>query len=410
MRRILFLGILAVVAFGMFALPTAQAQYPYKNLGIVTAGDLWETFAPPSVVPSYREFLNDPNRSYSLFRLGNMDRQWTTPVRMYPAGMYMHMPWEQSIHLVVYEPTAINNFTTNTDPRAKNYIYAFTQLKLPGFNPQATNNTASAWGAAPWVDPAKRSTQLYTASYPTNVGINVNVRARGFSINTANMNDFLVLELELTNTGVFDANGDGVPEATDHKIPCFTIGDRTEVIGSMLNNTSGTRYGPGFAAGRVSGYDGTLDETGSPWNIPLEFRTHVADAKIDATGWAPDGARVIGQPTALKYLFDVWDGAQFIAVKQGPMDGGSGALTKTIYDSHPIGTDTQRGWFTRWAGNGATRTTSLMKISWPLRNSSLSRAPATGIGPESIRSSLTPTGLTPPSLMRRVTPCRSSAS
>ncbi len=347
MKRTLFGVLMLLLLFGMATIPNALGQYAHKGLGIFTAGDLWETMIPTGIKVSYHEVADDPNALTNTFRMGQNDRAWTTPCTMYPAGFNMHLPWELHMHLIVYSPDDINNFTSDTDPRAKNYVYAFPTSKLPGAESVTSNNMDNEWGAAPWVDPSKRHAQLYEAWYPTNVGLELKVRARQFSINTANMNDFIAVELEITNTGVFDPDGDGTPEATDHVIDCFALGIRNEVIGGMPNSKAGTRWGGmGWGNGRCAGYDATPDATGAPWALPVTFRTHVPDASLDESGWVPDEARPVGQIKGWKLLADLWDGRTFLAVKQGNMDGGALAPDKkTIYDSHPIGEGSERGYY-----------------------------------------------------------------
>jgi hypothetical protein len=347
MRRISFGILMLLFLFGIMYVPNAIGQYAYKGLGIFTAGDLWETVIPTGIKVSYHEVADVATTLNNTFRLGQNDRQWTTPCTMWPAGMNMHLPWELHMHLIVYSPDEINTFTTDTDPRAKHYLYAFPTSKLAGAASITSNNMSNAWGAANWVDPNKRHAQIYEAWYPTNVGVEIKVRARQFAINTANMNDFIAFEFELTNNGIFDPDGDGNPEATNHKIDCFSFGIRNEVIGGMENTKSGTRSGAmGWNNGRCAGFDATPDQSGSPWALPVTFRTHVPDASLDANGWVPDGERIIGQEKGRPYMVDAWDGRMFLAVKQGNMDGGSAAPDKkTIYDSHPIGEGSQRGWF-----------------------------------------------------------------
>ncbi len=41
-------------------------------------------------------------------------------------------------------------------------------------------------------------------------------------MNWNNFNDFYILELTFTNTGVVDMNADGTPEKTDHVIEALT--------------------------------------------------------------------------------------------------------------------------------------------------------------------------------------------
>ncbi|MBI2950619.1 hypothetical protein HYY27_00920, partial [bacterium] len=111
---------------------------PYPGAGIFMVGDIWETVYPTGVsnkaggTPVYYEVLTDPNQIWNLARLGNLERQWTSPTMMYPAWSDQHIPWAHTIEMAEYSPDPINNFTTSTDSRAKNYVYGFYRSTVKG--------------------------------------------------------------------------------------------------------------------------------------------------------------------------------------------------------------------------------------------------------------------------------------
>ena len=59
--------------------------------GVFTAGDLWDSFFPSNAGSWYREVDDDPTKRFTLFRIGNWDRQWTTPTQSYPGGENLHL-------------------------------------------------------------------------------------------------------------------------------------------------------------------------------------------------------------------------------------------------------------------------------------------------------------------------------
>ena len=329
-------GILVLLLAG-----TAGAQGP----GVIMAGDLWETYLPTNVGKTYYEVETDPNQLYYLFRVGNLDRQWTTPTQMYPGGENIHIPWKQALEMIEYSP-GINNFTTSSDPRAKDYVYAFQTPAL---------GSGTADDGARWVDPGHRHQMIYEGSTPTNIGVDVKYRIRQWSLNHANMNDFLVLELELTNTGVFDPDGDGNPEQTGRRIEALVLNLRNELINSMSNSQAGRRGAAGWFTGPVSGYDATPDADGNPWDVPVTF-TGPAPSQLSETGpdgipWAPNGSRELGNTMRRRhYYYDIYTGSQWMAVKEGALPGDGSSFDqpdkKTIFDSHPVGTGAERGWYT----------------------------------------------------------------
>jgi len=345
MKNRLLIGTLVFVLAISLAAPVSFAKR-YPKVGVLTCGDLWETIAPSGIYKAYNESNTDVTRNFQLLRIGNMERAWTTPSTMYPSGDIFHLPWAQALVMVEYSKIEnFNNYTTDADPRAPQFVYGFTMPTLEGYDPTASN--ADDWGGVPWTD-GDRTSQVYTASMPTNLGVDVKIRARTNTLNEANMNDWMALEIELTNTGVQDIDCDGVVERENHKIEALALAMRTEVIGMMRNNKAGNRWGHGFKNSRMSGYDATPDPEGNPWAMNINFATNVNPADVDENGWAPDSLRKVGYRMSSQFpiYWDIWDGWTWIAVKQGPMDGGYNAPDKkTIYDSHPIGVGTQRGWF-----------------------------------------------------------------
>ena len=299
---------------------TLQAQ-PTNPGGIFMAGDVWDTFLPTNVGKTYYEQADSPDKLYHLFRVGNLDRQWTTPSLMYPGGENLHIPWKQDMEIIEYNPDPnFNTFTTSSDPAAKHYAYGFETSKL-----QRSGNIWPTDAGSKWVDPNKRHQVLYQGGTPTNLGVNINYRIRQFTVNHANMNDFIALELELTNTGILDVDGDGSPEKTDNKINALVLNLRHELINSMSNRTNGRRGSAGWFTGPTSGYDATPDADGSPWDVPLTF-TGPSPGSLDENGWAPDGKRMLGNTmNRRRHYYDIYTGSQWIAAKKGALPDGSSA-------------------------------------------------------------------------------------
>jgi hypothetical protein len=347
----------------VLAAPAGQAQQG----GVFTAGDLWETFLPTNVGKSYRETGDDPNTHYMLMRVGNLDRQWTSPSMMYPGGENIHLPWEQQIQMVEYNPDPnFNTATNSSDPRAGHYAYG---VYLPAMH-RADVSTADE--GTHWVDPDKRHTQMYEGLTPTTLGVDVKYRIRQYSVNHGNLNDFIAIEMELTNTGEVDLNADGVPDRTDNRINALTMSMRHEPINSMTNRLNGRRGASGWFTGPTSGYDATPDADGNPWDVPVIFSGPSPD-NLDQIGpdglpWAADGSRLLGNTmNRRRYYYDTYAGFQFIAAKQGalPADGSSiqQADKRTIFDSHPVGDGPQRGWYTTVAKDSDVRNNPLLEHS-----------------------------------------------
>ena len=289
--------------------------------GVFTAGDLWDSFFPSNAGSWYRETDDDPSARFTLFRVGNWDRQWTTPTQTYPGGENLHLPWGQDLQMSEYSPEEINITTDSNAPRAKQYLHGFYTSNLAGAGDAGRNFTSPG---AYWVDD-DRNEMRYEGAMPTNLGVDVRWRMRQFAANHANLNDFIVVELELTNTGVLDADGDGTAEKTDNRIHALTLHLQNEPINSMSNAVHGRRGASGWFTGPTSGYDATPDADGEPWDVPVVFSGPSPSTLGEphpvfgsSTGWSADGSRLLGNTmNRRRYYYDIYNGMQWIAAITG---------------------------------------------------------------------------------------------
>ena len=88
-------------AQGLLAALLLAIASPAFSQGVFTAGDLWDTFQfggnEPNARTYYGENGSSANTLYNLVRIGNLDRQWTSPTLTYPAGENIHLPWGQDL-------------------------------------------------------------------------------------------------------------------------------------------------------------------------------------------------------------------------------------------------------------------------------------------------------------------------
>lgn len=343
-KKLSILVIIFLMGWSATALATS-----YPGIGVISCGDLWESFMPSGINKYYGESNTNVLSNFLIIRMGNYERQWNTPTFHYPAGDIFTLTWNTNLMMTEYSPTepigAYRKTVASDTFNYKNYCNAFWMPTMKNSTKAVTSN-GTAQGGAPWLN-NDRTQQVYTFEMPTNIGVDIKGRIRGFSMNEANMNDFIAMEFELTNTGVQDNNCDGVIDRDNHKIEALSMLFSEETFGSMRITTSGGRWSWGsWPATRLSGYDGTPGPDGNPWDVPACWAAHIPESNLDANRWAANGKRAVAYRSALGIFSDIWNGQHFIAVKQGTMDGGSAAPDKqTIYGSHPIGEGAQRGWY-----------------------------------------------------------------
>jgi len=200
---------------------------PANGTGVMVAGELWDSFMLFNNMtqgPWYGEGDADVIRQ---IRVGNFDRAWSTPTHMWPGGWNFGAFWNKAMEISVWDPDATFNpqaigGTTNPSHfsgAGPNYAFAaFGNTKrgrtLPGTDDLTRNYSIET----KWVDPTKRHHAVYEASSPTTVGVDVKMKIHQYTLNWNNFNDFIIVELTLTNTGVVDMNADGIAEKTGHVV------------------------------------------------------------------------------------------------------------------------------------------------------------------------------------------------
>jgi hypothetical protein len=235
-----------------------------------------------------------------------------------------------------------------------NYSLAFYSNKLPGAD--ATHKSARDYtNATRWVDPVtgadevgtagstKRAMMVYDYGFPTTIGVDVKWKVRQYTMNWNNMNDFIVCEITLKNTGVVDIDGDGNSEKTNHKIQGLAIG-LWDLPGIAVRiGTSGTRSSNDFGAGRYYGYVADNDpKTGLPTDAYVD-EPGPNPLNILSDGTIPAGKRDMGiNAYGLRNYTEVWNGWRWLGAKQGDSKY-SNPDKKTMFGSHAIGEGADRG-------------------------------------------------------------------
>lgn len=348
------LGLMLLLVPGLYGqTDTRQGSAP-ASTGVFVAGDYWDAITPDNLTPYtdnrwWRELGADALNHHTFIHMGNQNRNWNVPTTMWPGGWNYGQYWSHNMRIAEYNPDAtFYPSSPHNSANKANYAFGTYGTKIPG----AGDPTRDYVRLTKWIDPNTRSQVIYEAGFPTTLGIDVKIVARQFTVNWANMNDFIIMEFTLKNTGIVDLNKDGVADRTGNKINALCLGwNGTPMVSYYLTNTGGR--GNDFNVGRNTGYVGDNDPNGAPWDMVVSFPgvdpTRVKpDRTVDAGKYnlGVNGAQV------LKSYTDVWTFNSFLSVKRG--DGNPANADKTtIYGTHPIGTGAQRGWYhTVIQGNG----------------------------------------------------------
>ena len=313
----------------------AGVNDPARGNGVLVAGELWDSFLPMNSFPSNVEAASDIIRQ---IRIGNFDRAWSTPTHMWPGGWNFGAFWNKEIEITVWDPSpTFNPATIGGVANPSYYAAAGGNYAYAGAGNTTRGKAVIGSGDAnrnykretKWVDPQKRQQVLYEAGWPTTVGIDVKMRAHQYSLNWNNFNDFIIVELTLTNTGVVDLNADGTSEMTGHVIEGVAVTTHGEYMACYSLSTSAGR-GNAFFAQRAIGYYGDNDASGSPWAMHIAF-----------PGESVNGLRDMGIFAGpQRYAADVWSAWTWL----GATDA-SGNPFPTLFGTHAVGVGAERGWY-----------------------------------------------------------------
>jgi hypothetical protein len=313
--------------------------------GYLVAGQLWESFKPVNTL--------QPQVDYFFLNIGYGHLvNWTEPVHMWPGGWTHTLIWRNGKRFVGsvfstnpdFNPPEINGVANPNHTPASGSQYSLLRYtpQLPGAGDPTRNYKINPY----WADPQRRTQMVYEAGFPTTVGVDVRMKARQFTRNFANLNDFIVVELTFENTGVVDINGDGTPEITDNKIEAMSFVVQALPGISVQVGTAGGRQANRFGAARMIGYVADDDANGAPWDMLVTYAGPV-EGLLDTWDITNPEDRNFGViDHANRGYTDRWDGWSWMGVKQGPTADVNAPDKQTIFGSHPVGEGPERGWYT----------------------------------------------------------------
>ncbi len=324
-----------------------------EDVGYMVAGELWEAIRPMNTATE--NGVEDPLSNMGFLKwltIGPDGSNWREPAGMWPNDYYITNSWRDGRRMLfpVYEadgwpgygeenPIRANGGDQTEDDR---FMFAYYSPNLDGAGDPARDYASPA----EFTD-VTRKHLVYEAGWPTTAGIDFQVRAHQYTLNEQNLNDFVAIEITMTNTGVVDTDGDGTPEETDHVIDgigAFIQGLPTTAVRIGDN---GDRSANLFGAGRTFGYVATPDETGAPYDQVVWY-ANVRPDQTEERSTPPEGERGFGinNYRFLEGYTDVWNSMTFLGVRQGEQAIGTAPDKSTIFGTHSIGEGAQRGWYT----------------------------------------------------------------
>ena len=372
---------LAALALGAASTAPASAQRanrPSSSLNFVNArtldtgdgylvgGDLWNTLKPSNTVESSRlgsSFSGVAGGMNNRVLFGSRGN-WQEPGGQWPSG-YPYTNTFRNSHFMVFptfkstgwpgygagNPVRAADAGTDTGGAGGTSRFMFATF---GENVVGADDPARNYKRPARYTDRARTHLVYEAGWPTTAGLDFKVRAHQFTSNTQNLNDFTVLEVSMTNTGVVDSNGDGTPEATGNEIDGVGMMLDATVSPTIFLDGRGDRACNCIAAGRTFGYVAAPDETGSPYDLWAWYANVPPTATAGRTV-PPAGERSFGinNRNRLDGYTDVWNAWNFMGVKRGAIsDSDLDAISasaedkQTVFGTHPVGEGARRGWYT----------------------------------------------------------------
>ncbi len=346
--------------------------------GYLTAGDFWSTVHPfnASVPEQLRSRYAAIGLNY-IMMLGSTGN-WQEPIGSWPSGY----PWTNTFRnsplffFSVFDKDGWASYRKGNRLRDLDGTLDFagadstSRFMFPTYGPAVVGATDPARN---YTRPARftdetRAHMIYEAGWPTSAGIDYKIRAHQYSSNEQNLNDFIAIEITMTNTGVVDSNADGVVDETGNVVDGIAATVTGDVSPSIQISNAGDRGCNCIAAGRSFGYVAAPDETGAPYDM-FVWMANVVPTLTTNRATPPAGQRSFGIDNTNQRMgySDIWNTWSFVGARQGSIDDTNlGAVTanspdkSTVFGTHSVGEGSRRGWYNsiHWQSGLANRNNS----------------------------------------------------
>lgn len=341
-----------------------SAKEEFDTDGYMVGGDYWNTVKPLNSADGKLASLGSVNQAMLLGSTNGL----RNPNGLWPSGYRFTQTFRES-HTITFpvfdkdgwpgygsgNPIYGADGTQDTGGQngTSRYMFAAFNENVAGADNSDRNYTRSAR----YTDET-RTHLVYEAGFPTTAGIDVRIRAHQFMPNEQNLNDFVVMEITLENTGRPDTDADGEVDATGNVVHGVAMDVSTSPTPSIRISDGGSRNGDGFDGGRNFGYVATEDGNGEPYNLFTYFK----GLNLDGQPTPGEGERAFGVNffNAREGYTDIWNGWEYLGVKQGgiPSSDTRSAMSypssitasspnkQTVFGTHPIGEGERKGWYT----------------------------------------------------------------
>ena len=349
---------------------TVRAEDANKN-GVIVLGECWSTYTPANYDHSgvwgyytYSDDLSVRNRIDETWRFGPdvMSSNWimfghmlvdrnnlANPGWSWPFGAYTVDQAGNGLWAVEYNPSeefaAINDAIHGTLNR--NYAFLHYNTRISGSGDPTRDYHIPAEGGAV-IDP-DRNFAWTEHGWPTQMGVDVKLKAYSWSTNYAQMDNFHIVEIEFYNTGECDVNGDGNVDITNNRINALCAQYIPQVFSMWITN-SGTRgYFNDNHCYRGCGQDLTPDEDGFPWAIGVQG--HGSSVGTEHRPAVSGNTNMMNKGYNDQYNVYTWLGAKKVD-DAGNIIGDKNLCFKDANGEEivpAVGEGAQRDWFTNWS-------------------------------------------------------------
>ncbi len=293
MKKIVLFLFVMTMGLALFTQPVTAE--PANNNLVIAAGETWGHYTPANYDYPWPRYPYNDDISARSFYTPAANLFYTS--RNVSSGYFGNPPWSwmsgnyamdftNLLWAIEFNPTdEFADINEELFPNDPNYVKLHYNHDIPGYDDPKRNYHDPVGGGAYLSD--DRTHAWSTAAWPTQVGVDVKMTVHAWTMPYGHLDDFHLVEFELTNTGQADLNADGTVDITDNKIHSLVLGYEATHFGFLINRGGGRSYYQPNSRFRSFGLDLTPDENGAPWDIPFQgYGSDVGDSGFPGLGYS----------------------------------------------------------------------------------------------------------------------------